>query len=95
MDQYLADLAPDPALFVTNLQDAENYYAIFAYCFLKVYLVFTSLFTDKMSKKSQSDKTVGIKVFLTIFALRWKDPDPGRPKTYAPYGSRTLLARKI
>jgi hypothetical protein len=67
VDQYLADLALDPALFVTDLQDAKNYYAIFV-CILLFEGIFTSSFTDKMSKKSQSDKTVGIKGFLTIFA---------------------------
>ncbi len=35
---------------------------------------FISFFKDKMSKRSH--KTVGIKVFITIFAWWWKDPDP-------------------
>ncbi len=43
----------------------------------------TSFFKEKKSKKSR--KTVGIKVFLTIFAL-W---DPGGPKTYGFDGSES------
>ncbi len=67
------------------------------FCLLLFEDTFTSFFRDKKSKKSQ--KTVGIKVFLTIFAW-WKkdpdpyllltDPDPGGPKTYGSYGYVTL-----
>ncbi len=62
------DSDPDPAIFVIDFQDA-NKKLIFlkgfsAYYFLKV--KFTSFFKDKKSKRSP--KTVGIKVFLTIFA---------------------------
>ncbi len=38
------------------------------------YTVFTSFFKDKKSLRSYN--TVEIKVFLTIFAWCWKDPEP-------------------
>ncbi len=55
---------------------------------------FTSFFKDKKSKRSQ--KTVGIKDFLTIFAWGQKDPDSGGPKTCwsVGSGSGTLMIRK-
>jgi hypothetical protein len=58
-------LDPDPAIFVIGLQEAKKknlkksfsaYYLLFS---------FASVFKDKKSKRSH--KTVGIKVFLTIF----------------------------
>jgi hypothetical protein len=61
------DSDPDPASFVIDLQDAnkklikkKNFYL------LRFEGTFTSLFKDKKSKRSH--KTVGTKVFLTIFA---------------------------
>ncbi len=48
------DLDPDPAIFVSDLQDVKNK-------FLQVFML------DKNSF-SKSHKTVGINVFLTIFA---------------------------
>jgi hypothetical protein len=36
-----------------------------------------SFFKDKKSLRSH--KTVEIQVFLNIFALHWKDPDPPNP----------------
>ncbi len=66
---------------------------------------FTSFSKNKVKKKSQH-RTVGIKIFLTIFAWWYKDldldpylwlmdpdPDPGGPKTYGSNGSwsATLL----
>jgi hypothetical protein len=50
---------PDPALFVSDLQDANK--TIFAYYFFKVHLYHSS--------KIKSHKEVEIKVFLTIFVL--------------------------
>ncbi len=56
---------PDPAIFVIGLQDANKK-------LIKkvVYLLFagtlTSFLKDKKSKTS--DKTVGIKIFLTFFS---------------------------
>jgi hypothetical protein len=61
---------------------------------------FPSFFKDKKPKRSQ--KTVGIKVFLTVFAWWQKDtdpglylwpadPDPGCPKTY---GSQSAILVK-
>jgi hypothetical protein len=61
------DSDPDPAIFVVDLQDANK-----KLTYKKVFLLitfegtFTSFFKDKKSKRSQ--KTVGIKGFLTIFA---------------------------
>jgi hypothetical protein len=51
---------PDPAIFVIDLQGAKFF------CLLLFEGTFTSFFIDKKSKRSH--KTVGIKVFLTIFA---------------------------
>ncbi len=65
-------------------------------------LVLTSFFKDK-KVMSYSHKTVEIRVFLTIFAWWWKDPDPdpylwltdpdadpGGPKTYGSYKSGSV-----
>jgi hypothetical protein len=52
----------DPAIFVTDLQDA-NKKLIDKKFFC---LLFSSFFKDKKSKRNH--KAVGIKVFLTIFA---------------------------
>ena len=56
---------PDPAIFVIDLQDASKkliFNTIFsAYYFLKLNL-------HHFSKSQKSNKKVGIKVFLTIFA---------------------------
>jgi hypothetical protein len=58
------DSDPDPAIFVSDLQEA-NKKQIFL---KKVFLLFTfsSFFIDKKTKRSR--KTVVINVFLTIFA---------------------------
>jgi hypothetical protein len=53
---------PDPAIFIIDLQDANK--NLFKQKFLLI--TFTSFFKDKESKRSH--KTVGIKVFLTVFA---------------------------
>jgi hypothetical protein len=61
------DSNPDPAIFVEDLQDANK--KLFKKKFFGLLLfegTFTSVFKDKKSKRSH--KTVGIKVFLTIFA---------------------------
>ncbi len=55
---------------------------------------------NTVKKSQRSHKTVEVKVFLTIFAWWWKDPepvsylwlmdpdaDPGGPKTYGSFGS--------
>jgi hypothetical protein len=57
----------DPAIFVTDHQDA-NKKQIFLkefFCLLLFEGTFTSLFKDKKSKRNH--KTVGIKVFLSSF----------------------------
>jgi hypothetical protein len=56
------DPAPDPSLFVSDLQDANKRF--FGFIFFEG--TFTSFFTDKKSKRSH--KGVEIKVFLTTFA---------------------------
>jgi hypothetical protein len=59
----------DPAILAIDLQDA-NKNLILNKCFTAYYflqLQFTSFF--KVIKLKRSHKTVGIKVFLTIFAL--------------------------
>jgi hypothetical protein len=58
----------DPAIFVIDLQDAnQNYLKKKFFCLFLIEGTFTSFFKDKKSKRSH--KTVGIKVFITIFAL--------------------------
>ncbi len=59
---------PDPAIFVIDLQGAnkkliekKKVFLLITFC-----CTFTSFLKDKKSKRSH--KTVGIKVFLTIFA---------------------------
>ncbi len=57
---------PDPALFVSDLQDTNK-----KYCFsFKVFglLLFEGKFTSFFEDKSHKEETVGINVFLTIFA---------------------------
>ncbi len=87
---WLMDPDSDPAIFVIDLQDRcqqknnlkNNIFLLLTFW---RYRTFTSFFKDKKSKRGH--KTVGIKVFLTIFAWWWKDPDPGSPKTYGSDGS--------
>jgi hypothetical protein len=58
---------PDPAIFVIDLQDANRKLILKKFfCLLLFEGTFTSFFKDKKSKRSR--KTVGIEVFLTIFA---------------------------
>jgi hypothetical protein len=62
------DPEPDPAVFVIGLSRGQlktNFFIKFL-CLLLCEGKFTSFFKDKKSKRSH--KTVGIKVFLTIFA---------------------------
>jgi hypothetical protein len=70
------DLAPDPLLFVSDLQDAKekSFFPMFLCLFLfEGTSTFTSFFKDK--KSNEVKKTGEIKVFLHIFACWWKDPD--------------------
>jgi hypothetical protein len=57
---------PDPAIFVLDFQGANKKLIKKFFCSLLSEGTFTSFFKDKMSKRSH--KTVGINVFLTIFA---------------------------
>jgi hypothetical protein len=61
------DLDPDadPASVVIKKPTKTNFLKHF-FCFVLFEGTFTSFFKDKKSKRSP--KTVGIKVFLTIFA---------------------------
>jgi hypothetical protein len=61
------NLDPYPAIFVIDLEDAtkKKFLKKFS-CLLPFEGTFTSFFKDKKSKRSH--KTVGIKVFLAIFA---------------------------
>ncbi len=61
------DPDPDPAIFVIDLRD-DNKKLILTkiFCFLLFEGTFSSFFKDKKSKRGH--RTVGIKVFLTIFA---------------------------
>jgi hypothetical protein len=64
------DLDPDPPIFVITLQDAnkknnKNKCFLLITYFLKVYLCTSFIKDKKVKKKSQ---TLGIKIFLTIFA---------------------------
>ncbi len=71
-DPCLWLMDPDPAFFVIDLQDASKkliFNTIF-FCLLLFKGKFTSFFKIKCQKESQ------IKVFLTIFAWWYKDPDP-------------------
>jgi hypothetical protein len=61
------DSDPDPAIFVIDLQDATKKLIKKKFFFLLLFEgTFTSFFKDKKSERSH--KTVGIKVFHTIFA---------------------------
>ncbi len=91
-DPYLGLIDPDPLfLSVTFKKATKIYHSCFAY-----YLLFegtlTSFFKDKKSQRSH--KTVGIKIFLNVFAwwekdpdpnLWLTDPDPGHQKSYGFY----------
>jgi hypothetical protein len=66
-DQSLGLMDPDPAIFFIDLQDTnKKLFKKKFFCLLLFDGTFTSFFKDKKSKLSQ--KTVGIKVLLTIFA---------------------------
>jgi len=59
--------APDPALFVSDLKDANQRKFFSKFLCLSLFEgTFLSYFKDK--KSSRSHKTVEIKVFLTIFS---------------------------
>jgi hypothetical protein len=63
------DSDSDPAIFVNDLQDANKMKKLIKkkdFCLLLFEGTFTSIFKDKKSKRRH--KTVGIKVFVTIFA---------------------------
>jgi hypothetical protein len=59
---------PDPAIFIIDLQDVNKQLIFLTkfFCLLLSDGTFTSFFKDKKSKRSH--KTIGIKVFPTIFA---------------------------
>jgi hypothetical protein len=60
---------PDPALFVSDIQDANKKYLFFPFCFAYYgtscrYPTFISVFEDKKNYKKSQNSTVEIKVFL-------------------------------
>jgi hypothetical protein len=57
---------PDPAIFVTDLQDANKKHLKKSFSALLFEGTFTSFFKDKKSKKGHT--AIGIKVFFTIYA---------------------------
>jgi hypothetical protein len=81
------DPAPDPAIFVIDLQDANKKIICFSnfFCLFLFEGTFTSFFKDRKSKRSH--KAVGIKFFSYYFCLMMEgsgfvpltsvaDPDP-------------------
>jgi hypothetical protein len=63
-----ADPAPDPATFVSYLQDGNlKFLCLKVYWLLLFEATFTSFLKDQSHKEVTNDKTVEIKVFLTIF----------------------------
>ncbi len=61
-DQWHFGVDPDPRIHAPFKRTTKNYFL----CLLLFEGTFTSFFNDKKSKRS--NETVGIKVFLTIFA---------------------------
>jgi hypothetical protein len=63
------DADPDPAIFISDLQDSNKklfiFLSFFSSYFLEVHFTCTSFSKKKVTKKSQK---IGINVFLTIFA---------------------------
>ncbi len=64
IDAILVHPDPDPALFVSDLHDANQHF--FGFLLLESTGKFTSFFTDK--KPQRSHKEVEIKGFRTIFS---------------------------
>jgi hypothetical protein len=71
---WLIEPDPDPAIFITDLQDASKK-LIFEHNFSAYYFLKLHLHHFSKIKVKKSHKIVGIKVFLTIFAWWMKDPD--------------------
>ncbi len=79
---------PDPAIFVTDLQDANKKLFIFqsfsACYFLKVHLhQFSKM---KSQKESQNSRNQGFSLYFCMM-IEGMDPDPEGPKTYGSNGS--------
>ncbi len=72
---WLMDPDSDPVIYVIHHQGAnKKLIKKKFFCLLLFEGTFASYFEDKKSKRSR--KTVGIKVFLPIFAWWQKDPEP-------------------
>jgi hypothetical protein len=88
------DPAPDPAILVFDLEDANKKLFIFllslnAYYFLKVHF-FVHHFLKVKSHSSQNSRNQG---FSYYFCLMIDDPDPGsRRQKNNGSGSATLIA---
>ncbi len=94
---------PDSAIFVIVLQDVNKKLVFLLIAFRRyIYIIFSKI------KSYRSHKAVGIKVFLTILAWRWKEPDPnpylwlsypdpGGQKLWGSYGSgsATLVSSAV
>jgi hypothetical protein len=69
-DPYLWLTYPDPAIFVSGLQDAnKNKFSKF-FCLLLVEGTFTSIFTDKVIKKSQNSRHQGSSYYFCLMMGR-------------------------
>ncbi len=79
------DPDPDPTIFFIGLQEPTKNYFLNFFCLLLFEGTSPSFFIDK--KSTRSHKTVGIMVFLTIFAWWQKDTEPD-PDPYL-WGQKT------
>ncbi len=77
----LMDPAPECALFVSDLQDANknNFYMFFAYYFLKVHLHHSS--QKKVIKMSQNSRNQGFSCFFCLI-MGGSESSFGRPKNF-------------
>jgi hypothetical protein len=98
---WLTDLAPDPALFINDLQDAnKEYINYFAYYFLKVHILHSSKIKSQRSHKTVESSVYYYFIFSGLLkedpnpdpdSYLWlADPDPGGPKTLES-GPGTLI----
>jgi hypothetical protein len=90
------DLDPDPAIFVIDLQDANqktNFVLKKFFCLLLFEGTFTPFFKAKKSKRNH--KTEGIRVFLTIFCLMIEGSGSGPGSVPLTNGSAGRICLKI
>ncbi len=91
---WITDPALDPDQWPSRHEPKQIF---LVFCLLLFEGIFTSFFQDRR-KSYWSHKTVEIKVFLTIFAWWWKDPDL-KPDPYLqltdPGGPKNLWILRI